>query len=262
MKVGSMKRQEAIGALERRQQAALGQGDRELATQLSKDLVFIKRSRGDTVLDMYRGAVRRSQREDWVAEHTTLVGAGGGAAIGTTAGLVLGHATGGSAAVGGLLGCLLGTAFGSLGGLAYGDFYGFPRVGSDIVAALDRNAALLATEVARPTSQMPTIPRGEVEKQLNQDKQLLSDQGSLAETIQLENALNRFSKHSEMNLSDLLTWALSERNSATVKSLGTLLSHEMTADEIKQLMVTTAEPGSLEWLEDEIKIGDQSLPRV
>ena len=261
MRVGSMKRQQAIGALERRQQAALGQGDQELATQLSKDLVFIKKSRGDTVLDMYRGAVRRSQREDWVAEHTALCGAGGGAALGTTAGAVIGHLAG-SLTGGVVLGCLLGTAFGALGGLAYNDFFDCPQVGSDIVAALDRNASLLASEVSKPTSQMPTIARSEVEKQLNQDKQLLSDQGSLAETIQIENALNRFSKHSEMNLSDLLIWALSERNSATVKSLGTLLSHEMTADEIKQLMVTTAEPGSLEWLEDEIKIGDQSLPRV
>ncbi|MGE0494265.1 MAG: hypothetical protein AB7S38_33950 [Vulcanimicrobiota bacterium] len=261
MKVGSMKRQQAIGALERRQQAALCQGDQDLATQLSKDLVFIKKSRGGTVLDMYRGAVRRSQREDWVAQHTSLCGAVGGATLGTTAGAVIGQVSGGTAVLGGVLGCLLGTAFGALGGLAYNDFYDCPHVGSDIVAALDRNASLLASEVSQPTHQLPTIARSEVEKQLNNDKQLLSDEGKLAETIQLENALNRFNRHSDMNLSDLLIWALSERNSATVKSLGTLLSHEMTTDEIKQLMVTT-EPGSLEWLEDEIKIGDQTLPRV
>ncbi|MCA9797115.1 MAG: hypothetical protein KC910_35135, partial [Candidatus Eremiobacteraeota bacterium] len=70
MKIGSMPRQQALEVLHGCEQAALATGDHDLSEQLLQDLVLLRRkSRGDTVFEMYENAHRSSLRfEYWASE--------------------------------------------------------------------------------------------------------------------------------------------------------------------------------------------------
>ena len=264
MKVGSMPRQQAMDALRRRQQAALSKGDETLAGTISKDLVTLEKTRGETVYDMYRYAQHKSERYQWLDSPSYLktcsgIGAGIGAAVGV--GIALSN---GAPALGGLaIGCVAGGVLGlCAGGISSPSITWRDNPGTPLLEALERSSSILASEASNPTPALPDIAREEIVLQLREDQQLFSDQGDLDKAYQLEKGLNTFSASSQMKLPQLHSWAVEHRNGATIHSLHVLLSRHMTAEQLKLYLTGTNSAVDLSWLQDEVRVGDQSLPVV
>ncbi|MCA9795720.1 MAG: hypothetical protein KC910_28125, partial [Candidatus Eremiobacteraeota bacterium] len=131
--------------------------------------------------------------------------------------------------------------------------------GQLVMEALDRNAPRLASQ---QTANLPEVSRQQVSDWLKQDQALASDRGELRRALELQLAQRALARDQDMGISELHHWAVQNRNAATATSLqrhvGTLLDRE----QVKQLMAGNLDKASLEWLEDEIRIGDQTLPKV
>ncbi|MGE0493542.1 MAG: hypothetical protein AB7S38_30315 [Vulcanimicrobiota bacterium] len=262
MKVGSMPRQQAMDALRRRQQAALSKGDEQLAGTISQDLVTLGKTRGETVYDMYRYAQHKSERYEWFGSEACMktcagIGAGAGAAVGV--GIALRSA---QPALGGLvIGVFAGGILGMLAaGMMDPAISWRDNPGTPMLAALERSSSILASEASNPTPALPDISREEISEQLREDHQAFSDRGELGKAYQLETGLNTFSASSQMKLPELHAWAVEHRNEATVHSLHVVLSRHMTAEQLKLYLTGTDSAVDLSWLQDEVRVGDQSLP--
>ncbi|MGE0487837.1 MAG: hypothetical protein AB7S38_01350 [Vulcanimicrobiota bacterium] len=57
-------------------------------------------------------------------------------------------------------------------------------------------------------------------------------------------------------------WAAQNRNAATATSLHHHLGTLFDREQLQQMMTGSLDPASVEWLEDEVRIGDQTLPKV
>ncbi|MGE0493541.1 MAG: hypothetical protein AB7S38_30310 [Vulcanimicrobiota bacterium] len=262
MKVGSMPRSQAMEALRRQQQKALSEGDETLAGTISTDLATLQGVRGDTVYDMYNGAQRKSEVFRYWSEPEMLGrGAKAGAVLGTVVGVGVSLANA-QPVLGGLV---AGAVFGGLGGVMAATMVAMFTMnmsdpGAPILAALERSSVLLAREGQNPTPPLPVVSRGEILEQLTQDHQRYSDLGDLPRAFQLDRGAKYFSAHSEMGLSQLHTWAVENRNGATIGSLHSLLSRRLSAEELKQYLQASTSQVDLDWMQDEVRVGDQSLP--
>lgn len=262
MKVGSMPRQQAMEALRRRQQAALSNGDETLAGTISKDLVTLQKTRGETVYDMYRYAQHKSERYEWFGSAACLktcggIGAATGAAIGVGVALSNASPAVGGLVVGGLVGGTLGLM---IGGMMDPAISWRDNPGTPMLEALHRSSSILASEASNPTPALPDISREEIAQQLREDHQTFSDRGELGKAYQLETGLNTFSASVQMKLPELHSWAVEHRNEATVHSLHVVLSRHMTAEQLKLYLTGTDSAVDLSWLQEEVRVGDQSLP--
>ncbi|MCA9792994.1 MAG: hypothetical protein KC910_14400, partial [Candidatus Eremiobacteraeota bacterium] len=167
-------------------------------------------------------------------------------------------------AVGGLLvGGMLGGVFGLMAaGMMDPAINWRDNPGTPLLEALERSSSILASEASNPTPALPDIARQEITQQLREDHQAFSDQGDLSKAYQLETALNTFASSTQMKLPELHSWAVEHRNGATIHSLHVLLSRHMTAEQLKLYLTGTNSAVDLSWLQDEVRVGDQSLPVV
>lgn len=262
MKVGQMKRQQVYQAMERRQQAALTAGETEAAERIGEDLVTLRKARGNTLYDMYRNADRRHERHMWLTTGECIpTFAATGAGIGAVAGLAF-AATSQQSLLGGLV---LGGVLGGTGGLMTTLMFANPfstDPGRPIMEALDRSAGILRQELQNPTQGLPNVSRTEVLGHLRAQQQDYVSRGHLSDALELEKAVKEFSGDRNMTLGELHIYAIEERQGAVVRSLHQLLKSQLSEQEVKNLVAGSAglDEASVDWLEQTIEIGDQSLP--
>lgn len=261
MNIGQMPRERVFRALERQQTAALAKGDEQKANQYGEDLAILRDSPGDTFYDIYKKAERRSERLEFLQNPLNMfTGAGVGAALGATGagvGFALGAVSGGtvgmSAFIGGMAGLMVG--FSSSMFLMGADDRGYT-----IRAAAERCSQAIAHEMKSGLPTLPEISRERILEQLVADKDEHIARGRFRQASQIEDAIDSFSRHSSMGLSELHSLAVNQKNEALTKSVSTLLSNELSAEEMRKL-IESGDLEGLEFKENEVDLGDQSLPR-
>lgn len=265
MKIGSMPRQQALQALQGCEQAALAKGDHDLSKQLTQDLVLLSRkSRGGTVYEMYENAHRSSLRHQWWADdyrplHLALAFSAAGG-IGVAGWAYHTQAPGLVVALGAVFGSLGGMAVGTLPAMALKAAMGnLSNSGQLVMEALDRNAPRLATT---PATSLPSVSRQQLSDWLKQDQASASDRGDLRQALELQMAQRALTRDSQMGVSELHHWAAHNRNAATATSLHHHLGTLFDRERLQQMMTGSLDPASMEWLEDEVRIGDQTLPKL
>ena len=257
-----MRRDQAFQALERQQKIALSRSDTDKADQIGEDLTVLRGAKGDTVYGIYRHAQARSDRHEWWTSGDCIGDLSKwGAVAGTAVGLGVGLLTSAHP--------LLSVAIGAGGGAVAGLFTAgmvstqvmwMSDPGAPIKDSVERCSALLAAELRNPTAGLPEIPRQEVLAHLQETHLDHSDHGRLRQAFETEEATEYLQRNSSVGLSELHSWAIENKNKATAEALHQLLESRVSEEELKTALVSTLDPESVDWLEDEILIGDSSLP--
>ncbi|MCA9792993.1 MAG: hypothetical protein KC910_14395 [Candidatus Eremiobacteraeota bacterium] len=247
MEIGALPRTQALQALGRQQQRALSQGDTALVDGLYRDLVTLEKARGSTVGGMAQRAESRNRRVKWLCGTAPLNILGGAGLLG---GAVAALALSKTAP---LLNAFLGAVAGGLAGQLVGALVVFTAAdrqdpGRPVLEALERCDGLLQAELQHPT---PEVARTEILAQLDRD----AARQDLYTARQTRQGARYLKRHPDLGLGQLYCWARTRQNQPTIASLEAVLAQQP----LRQLITSDGGPTELEWTQDELRVGDQSL---